>query len=209
MLSKILNSIFGKSRVEEDVNQYIQPKEIKENNGDLAYRDSIPKGEHVEDFDKNLKNLIIIDDNFGMINFLKNDIEILISEHKIEKCNIFTFSNSSAAFELETFMRENPNILFSFGIIDITFGGRRTQNDGHNIVYTGVDVVSMLYKQNKNIKYMLLTGNNLNPAIRSNRKLIKKFNDVNNSDILDVTVFKTSVDMNSRRDEILKRLFNE
>jgi len=224
MFKKLLSKLglfFKKEVVKEvELSDFIEPKkEIKCHLCDTnqewylhlngKYIDNVRSIKHLDGYNPLLKNIIIIDDNKGMINFLKVDIEQMMQTGEIPKVNIFLFDTPYAVFELEVFLLENPNIKFDYAIIDITYGGRRLGSDGRNIVYTGIDALRLIHGTNKDLKYLLFTGNNLNRSIKANDILIKKYIEENDRNIEDVLLFKTSVTLDGRREEIKKRLFNE
>jgi len=221
MLKNLLNKFkgnFTKKPEKYDINDFIEKEKCicdKCKNGEVCYThvngmyiDEIEIHEHVYDYKDNHKNLLLIDDNSGMISFLKEDIKHVTSKLNIDNLNLFTFDGPSAVFELEVFLLKNPNIKFNYAIIDLTFGGRRTLKSGRNIVYTGIDVLNIINSRQNGTKFILFTGNSLNPSIKSNKALVDKFYKENGYDLMDVILFKTSVDMDMRREELEKRLFN-
>jgi len=79
-----------------------------------------------------------------------------------------------------------------------------------NLKYTGVDVFEMINKNKntpKDFKFLFYTGNNLNPYIKSNEKLINQFKNITGDSIKDYVLFKTSMDIDSRRKYIIEHIF--
>jgi hypothetical protein len=125
-----------------------------------------------------------------------------------EDTQILSISGAYAAFTLELLIAKIKNFTIKYAIIDITLGGSRRSIEG-NIKYTGVDVFRMLYEINPDLKYLFYTGNNLNPYIKSNEVLIKKYEDIVNKSIKESVLYKTSIDIDSRRKYISNYLFKE
>lgn len=216
MFDKLREKLFGKESEEITASDYFDIEEeeeprdcskckikklckVKNNWSYLCdYDIELPK------LDKNLKNLLIIDDNEGMVSFLKDDIEYLIGEGKIDKVNVIAISSPYAAFSLKLLKEKIDWLVIDYAIIDITLGGSIMSKKG-NIKYTGVDAYEIL--DNNQCKYMFYTGNNLNPYIKANRKLIEQFKELTNEDIMDYVLFKTSLDMDTRREKIRSAVF--
>ena len=153
--------------------------------------------------------ILIIDDNNGVVSFLEDDMEYYKEENIIsEETQILSISGSYAAFTLELLLAKVGDLKIKYAIIDITLGGSRQSEEG-NIKYTGVDVFRMLYEDNKDIKYLFYTGNNLNPYIKSNEVLMTKYKDITGRDIGESVLYKTSIDMDSRRKFIAEYLFGK
>jgi len=149
---------------------------------------------------------LIIDDNEGMVSFLKDDLDYLKDIGVYDNIEILTLSGSHSAFTLKAMLDKIPTLNIKYAIIDITLGGSIMTPKG-NLKYTGIDVLDMLY--NKNLKYIFYTGNNLNPYIKRNKELIQQFFDITEEDIQEHILFKTSMDLKSRRKYIAKKFFDE
>jgi len=164
----------------------------------------------IKKYNPELNTILIIDDNEGMVSFLEDDVKYLIQQGTIKEkeYNILLISGVHAAFSLKLLYAKLPRLLIKFAIIDITLGGSKMTKEG-NIKYTGVDVFSMIYRNNPFFKYIFYTGNNLNPYIKSNQKIIKQFKDIADKDIKDYILFKTSLDIDSRREYLKEHLFNQ
>ncbi len=162
----------------------------------------------LENFDKNKDTFFIIDDNEGMVSFLEDDVDYLDSKGVINKkdINILSLSGNHSAFIFEIMQDREKGLNIKWAIIDITLGGSIMTNKG-NIKYTGVDVLVMILKYNPDVKFLFYTGNNLNPYIKRNKQLIDQFKEIAGEDINNYVLFKTSMDMSSRRSYIAKKLF--
>ena len=157
--------------------------------------------EECPEHDPKRKTLLIIDDNPGVLNFLKDDIKFL-REDKDFDVNIVSICGRHAVFHLENVIDDYK---FDYAIIDITFGGSKT--DGEKTVkYTGVDAFELLYNHNKDLKFIFYTGNTLNTYINSNKKIIDEFYAIHGTDIKQHIIYKTSLGMKDRRKEIYRKL---
>ncbi len=155
-------------------------------------------------------SILLIDDNAGMVSFLIDDMEFLKSKGCIDNdINILPITTSSAAFSFNAIQEKHQGLNIKWALIDITLGGSRVKN-GENEKLTGVDVYEMIIKYNPDVNFLFYTGNNLNPYIRANEKLIQQFKDVSGGkNIKDYVLFKTSMDMDSRRNYIQTHLFKK
>ena len=164
----------------------------------------------IPNYNPELDTILIIDDNEGMISFLMDDMEYFVDKKIIDtdKYNILPITGVHAAFTLKLLYEKLPRLNIKFAIIDITLGGSKMTSEG-NIKYTGVDAFEMMYSNNPDFNFLFYTGNNLNPYIKANEKLITQFNKITECNIKDYVLFKTSMDINSRRDYITKYLFKK
>jgi len=162
----------------------------------------------MSDFDRDKRSILLMDDHEGIVSFLKDDLVYLDEKNIIDldKINVLTFSSNLAAFNFEVAQRKMKGLNIDWAIIDITLGGSVITKDG-NVKYTGVDVYEMILKYNPDVKFIFYTGNNLNPYIKANKAIIDKFKSISGKKIKDYILFKTSLDMNTRRDFISKHLF--
>jgi len=161
-------------------------------------------------FDSKKESILIIDDNPGMVSFLRDDIEEIFEAHdmNIDDYNILEFSSKFAAYQfLATHQYYYDGLNITKAIIDITYGGCVQSEDG-NIRLTGVDVFKAIYNKNPEVKFLFYTGNLLNKYIKSNRDLMEQFKHIYNDKIDDYVLYKTSLDMDDRRDYIASHLFN-
>ena len=165
----------------------------------------------IKGYDKNKDTILIIDDNKGVISFLMDDIEYLDEEKiiNLKTINVITISGTHAAFTLELLYSKLEKLSIKWAIIDITLGGSAMTEKG-NLKYTGVDVFEMINKNKntpKDFKFLFYTGNNLNPYIKANEKIINQFKELTGDDIKNYVLFKTSMDIDSRREYIINHIF--
>jgi len=152
-------------------------------------------------FDASKPSIIIIDDNPGMVSFLKDDLEFLDEEEilNLDDYNLITFETPFAAFDFKRAQTANDGLNIKFAILDITLGGSRMTEQG-NIKYTGVDIFEMILNYNSDVKALFYTGNQLNPHIKASKKLIEQYTKLTDGkDIKDHILYKTSMDMDDRR----------
>ena len=176
--------------------------------GDYDYRCDYTV--ELTDFDEDKPSILLVEDNEGVVNFLKEDVQYLEENGLLNnrEYNILTFTSNLAAFNFEVAQRKMCGLNIKYAILDITLGGSIMTEDG-NIKYTGVDVYEMILKYNPNVKVLFYTGNNLNPYINANAKLIEQFKNITKGkDIKDYILFKTSLDMDTRRKSLSERLFS-
>ena len=165
--------------------------------------------EKADHFDFNKDTILIIDDNEGMISFLKDDLDYITDLpccSSVKALNLLAISGRDAAFNFDKICNEVGDLRIKYAIIDITYGGTRITPSGI-IKNTGVDVFEKIYANNKDFKFIFYTGNNLNPYIKANKKLIEQFYNLTGKDIKDFVLFKTSLDMDNRRTYIKDKLF--
>ena len=161
--------------------------------------------------DPNKDTILLIDDNEGLLSFLKDDFEYYVEQGylKPDEKNILIISGQLAAFYLERLYEElGDELKITDAIIDITLGGVMAK-DGKHVKYNGVDIFEMIYKHNPNLRFIFYTGNNLNPYIKSNRLLIEKFKGIYKDDIMNYVLFKTSMNMDERRKKVAQVFFNK
>ena len=162
-------------------------------------------------YNKKKDSILIIDDNEGMVSFIEDDMDFLNKTKVIKKdeINIISLSGNLAGFSFEIMQKKAKGLNIKWAIIDITLGGSVMTKEG-NVKYTGVDVYEMLMEFNPEAKFVFYTGNNLNPYINANKKLIEQFKKVSGGkNIKEFVLFKTSMDMDTRRKYLTENLFNK
>ena len=162
---------------------------------------------NLPDFDETKDSILIVDDNPGIVSFIKDDIIFLEEQGVVDlsNLNIISLYGNDAAFNLKA-ISDNKKLNIKWAIIDITLGGTHSTENGV-VKLTGVDIFELLHTTNKDVKFIFYTGNNLNPYIKSNKKLIDQFTNITGKNITDFVLFKTSLDMDKRRNFIKNRLF--
>lgn len=160
-------------------------------------------------FNSKLPSIMLIDDNPGIISFLKDDLEDIFEEHgkSLSDYNILDFTTKFAAYKFLAMNKRFGGLNIQYAIIDITLGGSAETVNG-NIRLTGVDVFREMYMANPNLNYVFYTGNQLNSYIKSNKDLIEEYNRITGDTIFNHVLYKTSVGMDARRAYFAKILFN-
>lgn len=160
-------------------------------------------------FDRNKPSILIIDDNPGLVSFLKDDIESIFDKNRldIDNFNIIEFTSKFAAYNFIATHQYFDGLNIKYAIIDITLGGSVQTYNG-NIRLTGVDVFNEIYRKvGEELKFVFYTGNQLNPYIKSNRDLIDQFKNIYHDNIIDHVLYKTTMSMDKRRESLNKILF--
>jgi len=152
-----------------------------------------------KEFKEGKKTILLIDDNEGVVSFLKDDLEYFDEEGRIKLSdfNVLCISSKLAAFRYRI-LQQTHNLNIKYAIIDITIGGSTMTADG-NLKLNGVDIYCDMIDKNPDVNFLFYTGNNLNPYIKTNQILIDRFNAKNGDNINKYVLYKTSLDMDSRR----------
>ena len=203
------DALFGDDKITIDVNCNECPlRKLCSKKGQVVHE--CENAIELPEYNPKLDTILIIDDNEGMVSFLKDDMEYFSEEGiiNLKEVNLLTISGVHAAFTLKLLYEKLSNLNIKWAIIDITLGGSKMTEKG-NIKYTGVDAFNMMYSNNSDLEYLFYTGNNLNPYIKSNEKLINQFKKITGGDIKKKILFKTSMDIKTRRDYILKCIFKK
>lgn len=163
----------------------------------------------IPNFNRSKPSILIIDDNPGMVSFLRDDIEEIFNANNmdLEQYNILEFSSKFAAYQFLATHQHYDGLNITKAIIDITYGGCVQSDDG-NIRLTGVDIFSVIYNHNPDVKFLFYTGNLLNKYIKSNRDLMEQFKAIYCDKISDYVLYKTSLGMDDRRKYIGEHLFD-
>lgn len=158
------------------------------------------------DIDESKETILLLDDNTGVLSFLMDDLKILRKKKLFDykKYNILTFDSKLAGFKLRATLLSQQPLNIKFAIFDITLGGTLFSDDGENISLDGVDCYIDVAKEYPDTKYIFYTGNKLNPYIKKNEQIIKKFNDFTNDDIKSHVLFKTTLNREQRQEYLLK-----
>lgn len=162
-----------------------------------------------KDFILGNETCLIIDDNFGQVNIISDDIQYIFDKYDITNINLLKIHSNMGAFEVnDLLLKYNGDLKINYVIADLTIGGSRRVGE-ENIKLTGVDVVGFLKTFSNDLKMIIYTGNNLNTYIESNVKIMKKFEALTGSNINDHTIIKRSLTVDERREAIAYRLFNK
>lgn len=165
--------------------------------------------EKQHNFDKTKNSILVIDDNPGVVSFLRDDIDSIFKKNRINigDYNILEFTGNDAVYKFLATLQYYGNLNITKAIIDITYGGSVQTNSG-NIRLTGVDIFKALYRLNPSINFCFYTGNLLNPYIRTNKIIMDEFKDIYSENILEHVLYKTSLNMDERIKFFEKKLFN-
>jgi CheY-like chemotaxis protein len=161
----------------------------------------------LNNFDKNKPSILIIDDNEGVVSFMKDDLESIGKEINIDKYNIISFSSPQAVYQFKVTQHYYDGLNIKYAIIDLTFGG--IINTKHKIIKAnGIDVYwAIKLYEGDDFKFIFYTGNSLNGHVKTTKQMIEKFKKYSGGEnLLDYTLFKTSLNIEKRR-EILKKWF--
>lgn len=163
----------------------------------------------LENFDPKKQTILLIDDNPGVVSFLRDDIETIFKRNDIDPdtYNILEFTSNNAVYKFIATHQFYGDLNITKAIIDITYGGSVQTNNG-NIRLTGVDVFKLLQKSKNNFKFIFYTGNQLNPYIKSNKLIMDEFKDLYHENIIEHVLYKTSMNMDERIHFFEKRLFD-
>lgn len=191
----------------EESIEYIQPCDkhhcIIELGKTLDEEVTIPKN-----FVMGNKTCLIIDDNYGQVNTLSDDVEYIFDKYDIQNINLLKIDNNMGAFEVnDLLLKYGKDLNIDYVIADLTIGGSRRIGT-ENIKLTGVDVVGFLKSYSEDLKIIIYTGNNLNTYIESNVKIMNKFKSLTGYDINDHIIIKRSLTVEERRSAIAERLFD-
>jgi hypothetical protein len=155
------------------------------------------------------KTCLIIDDNYGQVNILSDDIEYIFNKYNITDINLLKIQTNMGAFEVnDLLLKYGRDLRIDYAIVDLTIGGSRRIGT-ENIKLTGVDVVGFLKNYSEDLKIIIYTGNNLNTYIESNVKIMNKFKSLTGYNINDHIIIKRSLTVEERREAIAERLFNK
>jgi len=133
---------------------------------------------------KNIKkyNFIVIDDNYGVIESIKDIIEDLKSRKIISKDWGFQYYYTKLApiYLLKDIKRKN--YIPDAGLIDITYGSIIRIND-KNIKINGVHIFDFILKINSDFKFYFYTGNTLNSYVKNINKMMNYFKKIYKKDM--------------------------
>lgn len=158
------------------------------------------------DFDKNKQSILLIDDNPGVVSFLRDDIEAILKKHSLDY-NIIEFTGINAVYKFLATLQHYNSLNITKAVIDITYGGSVQTNNG-SIRLNGVDVFKALIEKFPELQFCFYTGNQLNPYIKRNKATMDYFKNIYYENILEHVLYKTSMNMDSRIAYFEQKLFN-
>lgn len=220
----LIKKIFNKNIIEDEPEEFLETEdffkeEVKESssckNCIINYRckdrDNLSdECKYVTDkvFDEDKPSIVLIDDNPGIISFLQDDLQYLNDKKLINlnNYNIIAYDGVNAGFNLAADLVKLKTLNIKYAIIDITIGGSIMTEKG-NIKYNGIDIFEIINKTEEDFKFLFYTGNNLNTHIKYNKMMIDKFYKITGKDIYNFVLFKTTLDINKRREYIYNYFF--
>jgi len=154
-------------------------------------------------FNKDKESILILDDNPGIISFMLDDIDFIdtdtSNDFKKDNFNIITFDTNYAAYYFEATQHYYGGLNIKYAILDLTLGGTM-QTDNGPVKYTGVDVYQQILIYDPDVEVIFYTGNSLNEYVRTSANIIKQYGELTNGqDIMDKVLFKTTLDLDERR----------
>jgi len=167
--------------------------------------------EPLPDYDANKPSILILDDNMGVVSFIKDDLVELYEDgvFDINKYNILTFSSQNASFILSAALKRYDGLNIVFGIFDLTIGGGVYDEKHGNIILDGVDSMIECKELNPDMEYLFFTGNKMNEYITKNKLILKKYKDFTGKDMREKILFKTTLTPTDRKEylgNLLKKL---
>jgi len=159
-----------------------------------------------KDYDPNKPSVLLFDDNYGVISFLKDDLEELDEENKInlKNYNIIEFTSKYAGFQALATLKSYSGLNIKYAIFDLTLGGGVYDEVKGNVILDGVDIFENVRYYNPDMRYIFFTGNKLNPYINKNKEIMDKFEKISGEDINKHILFKTNLTPEKRKDYLYK-----
>ena len=150
------------------------------------------------------KNLLIIDDNAGLVSLIEDVLEI---ESLKDKINVLKINSIYAGFVLHILKRKKGFLKIDYAVIDLSLGGVIYNDEVGNIGHEGIMVFKDIYENNKNVKFFFYTGNNLNPYVYASKKIITLFSEITNGkNILEYVIFKNQYPPSKLSNVLIKKL---
>jgi len=138
-------------------------------------------------------NFIVIDDNYGVIESIKDIIEDLKQKNIISKnWQIhYYYTKQAPIYLLKDIKRRN--LIPDAGLIDITYGSILRIKE-KNIKINGVHILDFILKVNPNFNFYFYTGNTLNPYIKTVKMMMDFFKKIYKKDMDDYIISKNFQD---------------
>jgi hypothetical protein len=170
---------FEKKKVkEEEELEYTSPESLHVE----EFVPSISKPEFIHEYDPEKKNIIVMDDQKGMVNIFIGEL-LSIKEYDVDKLfNILPIHGVYSAFKVERYIEANPDIKFDLAFLDMTLGGILK-----GVEYDGIDVAIMLKNQNSKCEVLFLTGHIMNERVSIIFDYMQKFRDYFKEEISSTT----------------------
>jgi hypothetical protein len=189
MISEFLSSLRNVFKTDvNDVNDAeFRPKEKDLSKWDFMQVDNI---KYPQNYIEGNDNLIILDDDDGLIDLTLSDIDFLHHNTYVKdfcdqentmlrrfdknKFNIFIANGVDAVFKLKKHQIETPGFKFDFAIQDIFLGGRRMIDNKMELL-DGVDSYQILKESNKDCKVNFFTSFTMQDNLQTSEKYKEKF----------------------------------
>ena len=163
-----------KKKEEDESLPYTSPESLKVE----EFVPSISAPEFVNGYDPEKKNMIVMDDQKGMVNIFIGEM-LSIKEYNIDKLfNILPVHGVYSAFKVERFIENNPDVKFDVAFLDMTLGGILS-----GVEYDGIDVAIMLKDSNPKCEVQFLTGHIMNGRVSIIFDYMQKFREYFKEDI--------------------------
>jgi hypothetical protein len=139
----------------------------------------IQEMEFPENYNKYNINILILDDNAGVLSIIEDDLLMLELDEEINMghINIFQATTEMGAFIVTKFLLNHPDIIFDMAILDLTIGDYLAIKESgfSNVKLDGVDIAIKLFKANNDIKLLFHTGHSMNNRHNLISEYINKF----------------------------------
>lgn len=112
-----------------------------------------------ENYDKNKKTILIMDDREEIISSILDDLKSLerSGDFFINDYNILTVFTKMAGFDVLRIIDEAKEIEIHYALLDIILGGKKLVDDKRKMI-DGVDVAINLYQRFNSIDILFFTG---------------------------------------------------
>ncbi len=112
-----------------------------------------------ENYDKNKKTILIMDDREEIISSILDDLKSLerSGDFFINDYNILTVFTKMAGFDVLRIIDEAKEIEIHYALLDIILGGKKLVGDKRKMI-DGVDVAINLYQRFNSIDILFFTG---------------------------------------------------
>lgn len=112
-----------------------------------------------ENYDKNKKTILIMDDREEIISSILDDLKSLerSGDFFINDYNILTVFTKMAGFDVLRIIDEAKEIEIHYALLDIILGGKKLVGDKRRMI-DGVDVAINLYQRFNSIDILFFTG---------------------------------------------------
>ena len=112
-----------------------------------------------ENYDKNKKTILIMDDREEIISSILDDLKSLeiSGDFFINDYNVLTVFTKMAGFDVLRIIDEAKEIEIHYALLDIILGGKKLVDDKRKMI-DGVDVAINLYQRFNSIDILFFTG---------------------------------------------------